>query len=101
MKKMLMTIFCTCFLCQSVFALLPPLYQDAAEIKAILSSDKLGNTLTAGEMIQTIQKTENGYAIYTRDHELDVEIKYLPANRPGPAQFDLIFHDPIPRNGKK
>lgn len=95
-KKMTILIAFAALFISHVEALLPPLYEGIAEIRAILSDEKLSQSLTSGEMIQEIQKTENGYTILTQHHQLDVVIKPLPARGPGPARFDLEFKNPIP-----
>ena len=78
--------------------LLPPKYQTAREIRAILNDcrlfEKLGN-----EVIQSIRKTEDGYVIVTRSSEIQVDVNVLPPSTPGiigePTRFDLVFHDPV------
>ena len=77
-------------------AVLPPLYQTANEIKAILASEDLGVYLTSGEPIMMIEKVENGYEIKTNRHKLNIEIIYQPMKHPGPAQFVLKFQKAIP-----
>ena len=79
-------------------AVLPPLYQTANEIKAILASEELGTHLSSGEVIVKIEKQENGYEITTNYNHLLVSITYEPVNRPGPAQFTLKFQKTQPLN---
>ena len=77
---------------------LPPKYQIAREIRAILDDcrlyEKLGN-----EVIQGIRKTEGGYVIATRSFEFQVDVNYLSPSTPGiigePARFELVFQDPV------
>lgn len=91
------------FLCASVlmlgvansaFALLPPLFQTASEIEGLLKSPKLGTTLNDAEVIMSITKTDDGYRITTNKHHVDVQVKTLKQDRPGPARFEYIFGDP-------
>lgn len=85
-----------CVLQSTIFAALPPLFEDIAEIKAILSDEKLGQLLEAGESIDQINKIKIGYAIITNKHKLIAKVIYKPINRPGPAQFDIKFKTPEP-----
>jgi len=77
----------------SLDALLPPLYQSANEIQVLLRSENLGQFLHSGEQIVEIAKVDGGYRIYTLDHTLEASVVYKPNERPGPAKFDIIFHD--------
>ena len=77
-------------------AALPPLYQSTAEIKALMTDDRLGEKLQSGELITGIQKNDQGYEIITNQHRLQVNVDYLPGNRPGPAKFNLRFEEPAP-----
>lgn len=79
-----------------IFAALPPLFEDIAEIKAILDDQKLGQLLESGESIREIKKVEKGYVIKTNQHKLLAKVIYKPNNRPGPAQFDIEFNPPKP-----
>lgn len=79
----------------TVEAVLPPLYQTAAEIKSIMADEQLGQKLQAGEAIMSIQKNDTGYEIVTNQHRLQVEVSYEPAKQPGPAKFKLQFEDPV------
>ncbi len=84
------------FISQAGFALLPPLYQTANEIKAILSDQQLGQKLQSGDVIMSIQKNKESYEVVTNTRKIQVDVIYQPANRPGPAQFVFKFYDPIP-----
>lgn len=72
-------------------AILPPLYQTAQELKMILENDRIGKVLPSGEPIVDIHKNENGYEIITPHYHLQANVIYKPAERPGPAQFDIDF----------
>lgn len=80
----------------SAYALLPPLYQTAGEIQAIVSDSQLGSKLQAGEPIIDIRKNSKGYEIITNKHRVQVTFEYKKTARPGPAQYILHFEDPIP-----
>lgn len=73
-------------------ATLPPLYQTAREIKAILANEELSHHLSSGEAIIQINKTEKGYEIITSQHRLTVDVIYQPASHPGPDPFKLVFY---------
>lgn len=81
---------------QPAFAALAPLNEGVVEIKAILSNEKLYDAIGSGETIQKIQKTESGYVVITREHELVIDVKYLPVSHPGPQKFELHFNKPTP-----
>jgi len=76
---------------QSLQGALPPLYQSANEIKAILDDAELGKHLSSGEVIMKIEKLDKGYEIFTNTHRLLISVIYQPVNHPGPAQFSLEF----------
>lgn len=73
------------------YALLSPLNQSRIEIEMILKHDSLGQLLPSGEGIEEIKRSEDGYTVRTESTEVEIEVKYLPTDRPGPQQFDLIF----------
>jgi hypothetical protein len=76
---------------QSGFALLSPLAQSSVEIKAILDSHELSESIGAGEQIVKIEKTASGYAVDSTRSHLVVEVIPRPSHRIGPQQFDLKF----------
>lgn len=80
----------------TIFASLPPLFEDIAEIQAILSDHRLNQLLESGESILEITKTKNGFLIKTNDHKLFAKVVYKPINRPGPLKFDIEFGTPQP-----
>lgn len=75
----------------SLQAALPPLYQTAAEIVALLQDHELGKVLSDGEPIVEIHKIDTGYLVVTTKHQVQATIVYEPAVRPGPAQFNVKF----------
>lgn len=96
MIKSIFFISCSLlFFHATIFAVLPPLFEDIAEIKAILDDRKLGEMLGSGETIHLIKKIEKGYLILTNKHKLIVRVIYKPTNRPGPAQFEIQFQTPF------
>lgn len=78
-----------------VFALLPPFYEGAKEIDAILSDPALSPL--SGEQILRISKTENGYEIETTNHIVFVIVEMIASESIGPAQFKLSFSELIPK----
>jgi hypothetical protein len=95
MKRLILTLFASLAIMQAE-ALLPPLYQSTAEIKAILADDQLGKKLQSGEIIKKIKKNAQGYEIITNHHRLQVTVENEPSQGPGPAHFKLIFDNPTP-----
>ena len=49
------------FVIGQVEAALPPLYQTSKEIVSIMTDDQLGKKLQSGEVIEKIEKNEDGY----------------------------------------
>jgi hypothetical protein len=74
---------------QAAFAVLPPLYQSLGEIEMILRSPELSKYLTSADIIENIQRTENGYLVQGSKHQVAVRVIALPAKMPGPTQFRL------------
>ncbi|MBA2729082.1 MAG: hypothetical protein H0U49_13040 [Parachlamydiaceae bacterium] len=81
--------------------LLPPLYQTADEIAAVVKEHELGNVLPDGEPIVGIQKIDKGYLVITNKHQVEATIVYEPAARPGPARFKVKFQIPEKTNGMR
>ena len=76
---------------------LPPGVQRTRELIAIFSDERLYEALGNGEMIDSIEKNENGYLICTERYTLQVNVKYLQENGfCGPAKFELEFCKPQP-----
>jgi len=94
MKKLFLAFTMSICVCLTTEALLPPLFQTADEIKAILSDKELSHYLHAGEVITTIQKNDRGYEIITNQHRLQVDVGYEQLDLPGPARFKFVFHEP-------
>ncbi|MBN9378960.1 MAG: hypothetical protein J0H93_11340 [Chlamydiales bacterium] len=90
--------FCMClaflfFPCLN-FAALPPIFEDIAEIKAILDDQKFINLLDSADSIKEISKKENGYLVKTNKLEIFARIIYKPIPRPGPLSFDIVIEAP-------
>lgn len=96
MKKFLFAFLAIMPLAASAFALLPPLYETAAVIKAIVTDPQLGQKLEAGEVIVTIQRNETGYEVITNKHRVQVDVTNEPAERPGPAHYKIVFQEAVP-----
>jgi hypothetical protein len=77
----------------SACAALPPLYESAKEIRALLESPKLGELLGSGDAIQSITKVDDGFIVATTKHIIKVDVVYDPVDHPGPAKFHLVFHE--------
>ena len=77
------------FAYSSAFALLPPLYESARVIEAILESPFLAPF--SGEAIICIDKTKKGYLLETTDSFLFFIVQYSKESSIGPAQFELIL----------
>lgn len=90
MRKAVFLLACFMFSI-SGFAMLPPFYQSSAEIKRILNDNRLTEKLGSGQLILDIKKVDGGWLITAPKYELKVDVNYLPAHMPGPAQFDLKF----------
>lgn len=94
MKKFLLTA--AVISGSSLFAILAPLHESIVEIETILKDQRFAKSFKPSESIQEIMKTENGYLIVTDNYQMDVELTYLPSNRPGPQKFELNFRSPVP-----
>jgi hypothetical protein len=101
MKKLAYAILSSLVLTPALHAVLPPLYQSADEIKAILNSEELEQRLTAGDVIMLIRKNDNGYTIISNKHQLQVDVINQPSYRPGPTHFKLQFHDAVPLEAQR
>ncbi|MDP1836763.1 MAG: hypothetical protein Q8K75_12670 [Chlamydiales bacterium] len=90
-----MIIFIMMFAFSSnAFALLPPLYNSAEQIKGMLESSKLGQVLESGELIESIVRTDHGYEIITNKHRVNVTVTAAKQMMPGPAKYQYSFSVP-------
>lgn len=79
----------------SAEALLPPVWQGVAEIRAIVNSKELNQYLDSGDILESITKHEEGWIIQTNRSSVFVKVKEEPQDRPGPEKFHLEFSSPI------
>lgn len=91
MKKIICMLLGYMVLSSPLTALLPPLYQSTAEIKAILSDEKLSEVLQSGDLILEIKRTENGFRIVTNHREVEAQVVYKKTQTIGPAKFDVVY----------
>lgn len=77
------------------YALLSPLNQSIAELKGIIENDDLTEYLPSSEKILAIDAVEQGYLIRTQNYTMLIQIVFKRQDRPGPAKYELIFHEPI------
>lgn len=91
MKKLLTLLACGMLVSSSAFAALPPLWQGAAEIKAILEDQQLSNVIPSGDVLRKIVKIQDGYLIITNKRKAFVKVHYEASAQPGPAQFKIEF----------
>ncbi|MCB1181619.1 MAG: hypothetical protein KDK55_06340 [Chlamydiia bacterium] len=93
MRHVLFIVLCLgC--CTFGFGLLSPLSQSVREIEAILKNHDLHRELLQSETILDIRRLDNSYIIITNQHQMVVDILYLPAKGPGPQKFELKFNTP-------
>lgn len=74
------------------FALISPYHQEAIEIKTILNSTEFHQLVHSNEIIQKIEKIDDGYLIQTTSSLIRVEVTYQQNTTPGPAQFTLSYY---------
>ncbi len=96
MKTFLCIILLSVGLLSPLSAVLPPLYQTAHEIEAIVTSPELDRYLTSADVLTSIEKVKEGYQITTNKHRLLVNVIYQPLQQPGPARFVLKFNKAQP-----
>lgn len=94
-KLSLLTVAFLLAFSSAAFATLPPLAQSEREIKAILDAPETYKRLGGADPIEQIARTENGYLLVTAHKELLVDVHYLPTQKVGPVEFELIFHPPV------
>jgi hypothetical protein len=76
-----------------LIAVLSPLYESITEIEALLQ--QLPDHLGSEQALLEIVRTPGGYLVLTRDYQVVIDLNYLPQTRPGPQQFQLLFHTPV------
>ena len=77
-------------------ALLPPVWQGIAEVKAIINDPRLRDYLNSGEVLEGITRKDTGWVIHTNQSQVKVEVVPLPQSMPGPEKFDLRFTTEVP-----
>ncbi len=84
-------LVCILFCTTTSMALLPPYYESAKEITAILNNPKVIEKITSGRVINSITRTDAGYIINASNCTLLIKIKYLPLpdGMVGAAVFEL------------
>lgn len=95
MKRLLLAAF---LLQGSLFAALPPYGQSVRELQSLVTDNQLYQILGDSEMIQDIVKTDQGYAILTKNVYIRATIHYSPEVKIGPVAFTFSFEKPIPLN---
>jgi hypothetical protein len=73
------------------FGALPPIWQGVAEIKAILNDPQLATVLDSGEILESIERSGQGWMITTSQSEVRVEVIAQKMTMPGPELFRLNF----------
>lgn len=73
-------------------ALLPPAWQSVAELQAILQNEQLKNYLQSGDLIEKIQRTNNGWIISTNHSEIMAIVTPESQSIPGPQKFTINFN---------
>lgn len=73
------------------YAVLPPAWQGIKELQTILQDKTLSHHLDSGDYIEGINRTEKGWAITTNHSLVEIEVKPLPQDMPGPEKFELKF----------
>lgn len=93
MKKILFGAILFTSIQTSIFAALPPLWQNVQELKIILNDKRLGDFLNSGDVIQSVKKTDDGWIIVTNHKRLNVKVQYENSQNPGPVQFRISFQE--------
>lgn len=94
MKKFFLILFLSFSLNANLSAILPPLYQGIKEVTAILRDPQLGQLLSAGDVLLSIEKNDRGYLVTTNHHELQANVIYTHEAKIGPQQFTIVFDSP-------
>lgn len=75
----------------SGYALMPPLWEDVAQIEAILNDQQLKNYLDSADVIIGINRTKKGWVIATNHREVHVKVTAVPQSMPGPGHYAIEF----------
>jgi hypothetical protein len=89
--KRLFLFFSILFISNNLMAALPPYYQSAKEIIAVLNNSEVAEKIGSGRLIHSVTKTEGGYIINAGNCTLTVNITYSPRTNGmvGPAIFEV------------
>lgn len=79
------------FVTSSAFAVLPPAWQGIKELQAILQNRELSQHLDSGDYIEGINRSEQGWVLTTNHSLIEIEVKPLQQDVPGPERFELKF----------
>jgi hypothetical protein len=82
-------------------ALLSPFYQSTKEITELLSDPQFIEAFNCEKIpgvhpVTKIERTENGYRIFSPVFYLDVDIIYTNPGMPAPIIFEWNFHEAVP-----
>lgn len=90
-RSLSILIFSTFTLPLPSHAVLPPFYQGAKEITAILNNEDVANKITSGRVLKKIERTEQGWRITANECSLDVLVTYSPNKNGmvGPVEFQV------------
>lgn len=78
-----------------LFSILPPAWQDVAELKAILEDRHIDEYLQSGDVILQIAKSDHGWTIVTNHSKFYADVVPLPQKMIGPEKFEIRFrHSP-------
>lgn len=78
----------------SALAALPPYYQSAREMTAILESKEIASEVAAGQSIDSLTRTKDGYVIVAGKCSAVVEVVYGDSEgRVGPIPFELKINE--------
>lgn len=75
----------------SAEAILPPVWQGVAEVRAILDSSELNQHLNSGDILESIIKNDDGWTIQTNRNSIHVKVVPEPQNMPGKEKFHIEF----------
>lgn len=91
MKKLFMTSLALVAFQPLMYGMLPPLWKDVAELKAILNDSQLGSHLSSGDVIYEIKRFDNSWIITTNHGKVEVKVNYQKQEMPGKGEFNLEF----------
>lgn len=78
-------------------AVLPPLFTGRDEFKSLVNDKQFTSKLDSSDVIVAIYRTKTGFTVLTNQHKMFVDVVADKSTKAGPAQFHLVFHDPVAR----